>query len=170
MSSLPSQFIFNILLRYKLDQVGFLDAKNGSGVYVDVDNVIEETISSLQIGTKTLTTRVGGIIGVGKNLFWLLVFFVSYLGTALSFSINSSGSWSSDLWRRRYSRCDSIRRFKLVYNWFDIINMCVTCYFLSSFSSKLTATNYIMHSVFLSDINISDDKTKTKSKYVSQWN
>ena len=48
--------------------------------------------------------------------------------------------------------------------------MCVTCYFLSSFSSKLTATNYIMHSVFLSDINISDDKTKTKSKYVSQWN
>lgn len=72
--------------------MGFLDAKNGSGVYVDVDNVIEETISSLQIGTKTLTTRVGGIIGVGKNLFWLLVFFVSYLGTALSFSINSSGS------------------------------------------------------------------------------
>ena len=29
---------------------------------------------------------------------------------------------------------------------------------------------YIMHSVFLSDINISDDKTKTKSKSVSQWN
>ena len=49
----------------------------------DKISVIEETISTLQIGTKTLATRVGGIIGVGKNLFWVLIFFVS---TAVSIS------------------------------------------------------------------------------------
>ena len=66
--------------------MGFLDSKEGSGIYVDVENVVEETISSLQIGAKTLTTRVGGIIGVGKNLFWILAFLFSYIRTALSLS------------------------------------------------------------------------------------
>ena len=69
-----------------MDQVSFLDSNEGSGVYIDVENMIEETISSLQISAKTLATRVGGIIGVGKNLFWILVFFASFLGTAISFS------------------------------------------------------------------------------------
>ena len=71
-----------------MDQVSFLDSKEGSGVYVDVENVIEETISTLQINAMTLATRVGGIIGVGKNLFWILVFFASFLGTTISFSSN----------------------------------------------------------------------------------
>ena len=71
-----------------MEQVSFLDAKEGSGVYIDVENMIEETISTLQISAKTLATRVGGIIGVGKNLFWILVFFASFLGTAISFSSN----------------------------------------------------------------------------------
>ena len=69
-----------------MDQVSFLDSKEGTGVYVDVENMIEETISTLQISAMTLATRVGGIIGVGKNLFWILVFCASFLGTAISFS------------------------------------------------------------------------------------
>ena len=36
--------------------------------------MVENTISEYQIGPKTLATRVGGIIGVGKNLLWILIF------------------------------------------------------------------------------------------------
>ena len=37
-------------------------------------------MSELQIGGKTLVTRFGGMIGVGKNLLWVVVFAISAVG------------------------------------------------------------------------------------------
>ena len=50
------------------------------------EGVVENTISESQIGPKTLATRVGGIIGVGKNLLWILIFGLTSLGTFLTYS------------------------------------------------------------------------------------
>ena len=50
------------------------------------EGVVENTISEYQIGPKTLATRVGGIIGVGKNLLWILIFALTSLGTFLTYS------------------------------------------------------------------------------------
>ena len=44
-----------------------------SGIVVVFDRKVEKTISELQIGTQTLITRFGGIIGVGKNLLWVII-------------------------------------------------------------------------------------------------
>ena len=38
------------------------------------DRVVKTTKSELQIGFKTLITRFGGIIGVCKNLLWIVIF------------------------------------------------------------------------------------------------
>ena len=34
---------------------------------------VEVTTTKLQIGTKTLLTRVGGVIGVGKEFLWIIL-------------------------------------------------------------------------------------------------
>ena len=49
-----------------------------SGLVVTLDEQVEGTSSSFQIGPKTLAVRIGGIIGVGKELLWIVT---------LSFSI-----------------------------------------------------------------------------------
>ena len=46
-----------------------------------LETEVLQTVSSLQIGVKTLTTRVGGIIGVGKELLWILIFCFNTLFT-----------------------------------------------------------------------------------------
>ena len=41
---------------------------------------MENTISELQIGGRTLVTIFGGIIGVEKNLLWVVIFAISAVG------------------------------------------------------------------------------------------
>ena len=43
-------------------------------------NLFKQPISDLQVGPKTLLTRFGGIVGVGKNVLWILVFIFSSVG------------------------------------------------------------------------------------------
>ena len=54
------------------------------GIIIIFDNLVEKTISELQIGARTLVTRFGGIIGVGKNLVWVIIFTLSSLGFCFS--------------------------------------------------------------------------------------
>lgn len=72
------QFIFShFSRRYAVEKLGFYATKKKSGLGITFDNVVEQTISELQIGPKTLLVRFGGIIGVGKNLLWIIIFSVS---------------------------------------------------------------------------------------------
>ena len=55
-----------------MDHIGTTSLIGKSGLVVTFDDQVEESVISFQIGAKTLVTRVGGIIGVGKELFWML--------------------------------------------------------------------------------------------------
>ena len=57
-----------------MQHVGFQPTSDRTGVKVVLETEVLQTVSSLQIGLKTLATRVGGIIGVGKELLWILIF------------------------------------------------------------------------------------------------
>ena len=47
---------------------------------ISFGKVVEKTVSELQINTRTLITRFGGIIGVGKNLLWIIILGISGIG------------------------------------------------------------------------------------------
>ena len=47
------------------------------GVYVDINNILERKMTGWQVDAKTLTTRVGGVIGVGKNLLWVVILLIT---------------------------------------------------------------------------------------------
>ena len=55
-----------------MDHVGTTSLIDQSGLVVTFDQQVEESVTSFQIGAKTLVTRIGGIIGVGKELFWIV--------------------------------------------------------------------------------------------------
>ena len=66
--------------KYYANEFGFKEDKEMKGIIIIFDNLVEKTISELQIGPRTLVTRFGGIIGVGKNLMWVIIFAISGLG------------------------------------------------------------------------------------------
>ena len=70
--------------RYRSEQVGYIDTMDRSGVILSFDSVVEQTNSELQIDKITLLTRCGGIIGVGKNLLWIIIFILSSFATSVS--------------------------------------------------------------------------------------
>ena len=84
----------NVIVSYQVDQVGFDAREDRFGVYVQFDQEVEITVSKLQIGLKTLATRFGGIIGVGKELLWVLILAFTSLGTLLTLCKNMPGGWS----------------------------------------------------------------------------
>lgn len=47
------------------------------GLVVQFDTEVEITDVNFNIGVMTLLTRLGGIIGVGKNLLWLIITFIT---------------------------------------------------------------------------------------------
>ena len=48
------------------------------GLYVQFDKEVDETNINWTIEPLTLLTKIGGIIGVGKELFWVLVFLLTH--------------------------------------------------------------------------------------------
>ena len=64
-----------------MQHVGFQPTSDRTGVKVVLETEVLQTVSSLQIGLKTLATRVGGIVGVGKELLWILIFCFNTLQT-----------------------------------------------------------------------------------------
>ena len=67
-----------------MDNVGFDARDDRYGLYIQFDQTVEVTVSKLQIGLKTLATRCGGIIGVGKELLWVIIFSFTSLGSCIS--------------------------------------------------------------------------------------
>ena len=55
-----------------MDHVGSTSLIDKSGLVLTFDQQVEESVSSFQIGLKTLVSRIGGIIGAGKELFWIV--------------------------------------------------------------------------------------------------
>ena len=72
-------FMKNCVLsfRYMSDQTGFDARKDRYGMYVTILPDVEVTRTLLNIEPMTLMTRIGGIIGVGKELLWVIIFFSS---------------------------------------------------------------------------------------------
>ena len=69
---------------FYVNQIGFDKMASREGIKLFFENKVEKRISELQIGPKTLLTRIGGIIGVGKNLLWLLLFCFTSVGSLLT--------------------------------------------------------------------------------------
>ena len=72
------------LFRYKVEEINFLESQNLFGLILVFDNVVEKTISNWQIEPVTLLTRIGGIIGVGKELLWVMIITGSFVTLAVN--------------------------------------------------------------------------------------
>ena len=58
---------------FEVEDIGFISFKNLRGLAFAFADDVEVTTSKLQISTKTLLTRVGGVIGVGKEFLWIIL-------------------------------------------------------------------------------------------------
>ena len=56
-----------------VEQLGRVESNELFGMVVAFDNIVEQTISDWQIKPVTLLTRFGGLVGVGKNLLWIII-------------------------------------------------------------------------------------------------
>ena len=71
-----------------VEQLGRVESNELFGMVVAFDNIVEQTISDWQIKPVTLLTRFGGLVGVGKNLLWIIIFICSSM--SLVFNMNMS--------------------------------------------------------------------------------
>ena len=58
--------------RYEVVKKGFNQAMRRHGVILTFKNEIELIKSELTVSLQTLITRVGGILGVGRTLTWII--------------------------------------------------------------------------------------------------
>ena len=68
-----------------MEEIKTSAAKNLFGLTIVFDNVVEKTISNWQIEPVTLLTRIGGIIGVGKELLWVMILTGSFVTIAVNY-------------------------------------------------------------------------------------
>lgn len=67
--------------KYLSTEIGLKESEDDEkGVALFIDKEVEITKSELQIGFRTLITRFGGIIGVSKNLLWIVIFGITSIG------------------------------------------------------------------------------------------
>ena len=66
--------------KYSVKEFGFAEDNQKYGVYLTFEDTVDKTISEFQIGPTTLVARFGGIIGVGKNLLWIIILAFSVFG------------------------------------------------------------------------------------------
>ena len=67
-----------------MEQTGFDARQDIYGLFVQFDQNVDVTVSKLEVGLKTLATRFGGIIGVGKELLWVIILALTSLGSFLT--------------------------------------------------------------------------------------
>ena len=60
---------------YQVNPIGVLQntAGEGSGLMIKLDHNVKRTVSKPQIEFLALLSRFGGIIGLGKNLLWIVI-------------------------------------------------------------------------------------------------
>ena len=68
-------------MRYKTTSIGFDRRHDRYGLFVTFDRSVEVTRSHLTIPPLTLLTRIGGIIGVGKEFLWIIITALTYFVT-----------------------------------------------------------------------------------------
>ena len=88
--------------KYLSTEIGVKEFGDLDGVTMYFDKEVEITRTELQIGSKTLITRFGGIIGVSKNLLWIVIFGFSSVGFIFSKISNrtnpeTDGDWKQEL-------------------------------------------------------------------------
>ena len=77
--------------------LGFMESTNDSGLSIFFDKIIDDTVTEFKIDSVTLLTRFGGIIGLTKNLLWIVLLFM----TIASYFVSSpSGKVNSKLTKR----------------------------------------------------------------------
>ena len=64
---------------FEVEDIGFYSVKNYRGMVIAFSNEVEVLTSELQISAKTFLTRVGGVIGVGKEFFWIILSCFSFI-------------------------------------------------------------------------------------------
>ena len=67
-----------------MEEINTLESKNLFGLTIVFDNVVQKTNSNWQIEPVTLLTRIGGIIGVGKELLWVMIITGSFVTLAVN--------------------------------------------------------------------------------------
>ena len=67
------------IIRYKVDQTGFDARDDRYGLYIQFDKEVEVITSQFMINAETFLTRMGGVIGVGKELLWIILLCLTYL-------------------------------------------------------------------------------------------
>ena len=72
-------------LRYKVVNLGLVRTETKSGVFVDFENFVERRVTQRKVDFATFITRVGGVIGVGKNLLWVVILSFTSLVSILGF-------------------------------------------------------------------------------------
>ena len=55
---------------------------------IDFEEEVESKVTKFRIDPKTFITRVGGIVGVWKNLLWVLIFCFVSLNKVMSILTN----------------------------------------------------------------------------------
>ena len=71
--------VFKYFARYQVTKTGYDERTDRYGLFVTIDREVEVTQAHLTIPPLTLITRIGGIIGVGKELLWILITLITYL-------------------------------------------------------------------------------------------
>ena len=64
---------------YISTKTGFDERGDRYGAFVSFKDEVEVTESKLNVGTVTLLTRIGGIIGVGKEFLWIVITVSSFI-------------------------------------------------------------------------------------------
>ena len=64
--------------------LGFMESMGSSGVNIFFDKIIDDTVTEFKIDSVTLLTRFGGIIGLTKNLLWIVLLFMTLAGYFVS--------------------------------------------------------------------------------------
>ena len=72
-------------LRYQVEEQGFQPRQDRYGIVLVFDEEVDITVTRFTIEPFGLLARIGGIIGVGQTLVWVIMFSLDYL---LSFCAN----------------------------------------------------------------------------------
>ena len=57
--------------KFEVNNRGFMDGGRAL-TYLTFDTFTEKTVAERQVGPLTLVSRLGGFIGIGKNLLWIV--------------------------------------------------------------------------------------------------
>ena len=71
--------------RYVASEIGIKQRKDGlSGIQIVFEKDVKTTKSAWTISSLSLTSKVGGFIGISKNFLWLIIMIASSVGLLIS--------------------------------------------------------------------------------------